>query len=353
MKSINLVWQKGGLLFLLLPMSALAQDLTGIWKGYFITKDFNQYKVEFQLKHTAQKLTGVSYSYLTTIYYGKAAMTGQFNKSNTISIQETKTIEVTSTNGGGTCLMNFSLMYTQSGREEYLEGTFTSKYESQTDEAKKGEDCGDGRIYLRKVMSSDFKPEPFLQNTTAKKVINNEAPVKRALLPPTEKQRQSTSATLSPSQLEDGTTLQKSSLSSTTQGQIRSVMAAKDPIPIPMVSNNRINNLLKELTVTDPRVTVSLYDNGEVDGDTVSVYLNNKIVLFQKRLNATPLQFSLLLDKTNNLQEITVVADNLGRIPPNSALMIVEAGEQQFRVQITSTEQKNAVVRFRYDPPKP
>jgi hypothetical protein len=51
-------------------------------------------------------------------------------------------------------------------------------------------------------------------------------------------------------------------------------------------------------------------------------------------------------------QELTMVAENLGRIPPNTSLMIVEAGDQRFEVRITSTEQKNAVVRFRYKKPE-
>lgn len=46
--------------------------------------------------------------------------------------------------------------------------------------------------------------------------------------------------------------------------------------------------------------------------------------------------------------ELTMVAENLGTIPPNTSLMVVEAGEQRFDVRITSTEQKNAVVRFKY-----
>jgi hypothetical protein len=55
------------------------------------------------------------------------------------------------------------------------------------------------------------------------------------------------------------------------------------------------------------------------------------------------------MDNQNDIQELTMVAENLGKIPPNTALMIVEAGNQRFRVQLTSTEQKNAVVRFRYE----
>ena len=48
-----------------------------------------------------------------------------------------------------------------------------------------------------------------------------------------------------------------------------------------------------------------------------------------------------------------MVAENLGRIPPNTSLMIVESGEQRFTAQITSTEQKNPLVRFKYEEPLP
>jgi major membrane immunogen (membrane-anchored lipoprotein) len=57
-----------------------AQQLTGIWKGYFITKDQNQYKVEVQIKEKGGKLTGVTYSYLDIRFYGKASMTGNADK---------------------------------------------------------------------------------------------------------------------------------------------------------------------------------------------------------------------------------------------------------------------------------
>jgi len=48
---------------------------------------------------------------------------------------------------------------------------------------------------------------------------------------------------------------------------------------------------------------------------------------------------------------LIMVAENLGRIPPNTSLMIVTAGDQRFEVRITSTEQKNALVRFKYVKP--
>jgi hypothetical protein len=56
------------------------------------------------------------------------------------------------------------------------------------------------------------------------------------------------------------------------------------------------------------------------------------------------------MDNVNDEHEVTMVAENLGRIPPNTSLMIVECGDQRFNVFISSNEQKNAVVRFRYQP---
>jgi hypothetical protein len=71
-------------------------------------------------------------------------------------------------------------------------------------------------------------------------------------------------------------------------------------------------------------------------------------MLSSKRLTAAPLIIKFTLDDDNTEHELTMVAENLGRIPPNTSLMIVESGEQRFDVRITSTEQKNAVVRFKY-----
>jgi hypothetical protein len=118
--------------------------------------------------------------------------------------------------------------------------------------------------------------------------------------------------------------------------------------PRPAVLKERSNELVRTLTVSDPDVTIKLYDNGEIDGDTISVYYNNKLVLSSKRLTASPLTIKLHLDEDDKEHELIMVAENLGRIPPNTSLMIVESGGQRFDVRITSTQQKNALVRFRY-----
>lgn len=53
-------------------------------------------------------------------------------------------------------------------------------------------------------------------------------------------------------------------------------------MPVPEVIKTRSNELVKVLTVSDPNVVIKIYDNGEIDGDTISVYLDNKLVLSEK-----------------------------------------------------------------------
>jgi hypothetical protein len=90
---------------LLLPWAAQSQDLTGIWRGYFVTEMGEQYRLEFQVEQSKSKsVKGVSYSYLDTRFYGKASMMGNFAlKNGSFTIQELRTTEVRNISGGSTC----------------------------------------------------------------------------------------------------------------------------------------------------------------------------------------------------------------------------------------------------------
>ena len=83
-------------------------------------------------------------------------------------------------------------------------------------------------------------------------------------------------------------------------------------------------NLMKTIVVTSEDVIVKLYDNGEIDDDTISVYLNKKLILSTKDLPRQLLLLNLKMDEDNSDHELVMVAENLGRIPPNTSLMIVE-----------------------------
>lgn len=109
----------------------------------------------------------------------------------------------------------------------------------------------------------------------------------------------------------------------------------------------RENVVAKEITIDADSVTVDFYDNGEVDGDSISVFYNNQLIAFNRIISTRAVHFTFALDSTKEYNEITMFADNLGSIPPNTALMIVSDGKKRYEVRLTSDLQKNATLRIR------
>jgi hypothetical protein len=109
----------------------------------------------------------------------------------------------------------------------------------------------------------------------------------------------------------------------------------------------RTNEVVQEFTIDKPEIKIELYDNAEIDDDTVSIFLNNALLLHKKRLTLQPLTLSITAFP-NTDYEIMMYAENLGRIPPNTSLMVITAGGKKYEARLSSNEQKNAVVKFRY-----
>lgn len=107
---------------------------------------------------------------------------------------------------------------------------------------------------------------------------------------------------------------------------------------------NVINN---EIEVESDSLTVDFYDNGEVDGDSISVFFNNQLLAFYQRLSTKAIHFDLVLDSAKEFNELSMFADNLGSIPPNTALMIVSDGKKRHEIRMTSNLERNAVLRIR------
>ncbi|HYV53430.1 MAG TPA: hypothetical protein VE933_02475 [Chitinophagaceae bacterium] len=364
-------------LFLVCNFS-FAQDLTGIWKGYFITDIGEQYKLEFQIKQdNPSSVTGVSYSYLDVRFFGKATMTGSMDRSEKkFQIQELRTIEVKNLGGSGTCLMKYIFTYDKSGKEEFLEGTFVGRSEDRKDPKNNGEwgGCGGGRVYLRRVQNSDFYVEPFLRDKpvakdkpavktdTAAKVTTSPPPVVAKKTPKTNSTTRTKTSTVkkttTPVKKNTSTVktkpvivnLNTDSTKKITQLDIKNPVAAKKTITSEVLKT-RENALAQTITVNTEQVTIKLYDNGEIDGDSISVFVDKQLKLSHKRLSTSPIVLTLDFDASDTEHEVIMVAENLGRIPPNTSLMVITAGDKRYQVQITSTEQKNAMVRFKYEKP--
>jgi len=128
----------------------------------------------------------------------------------------------------------------------------------------------------------------------------------------------------------------------TTTKPVEQTFSNNDPIPV--VIEKRANPIVQKITTEEAELNIELYDNGEIDGDTVSIYHNNQLVVNHAGISAKPVSIKIKVDKEHPHHELVMVADNLGRIPPNTSLMIITAGKKRYEVFISSSEQKNAKV---------
>jgi len=125
----------------------------------------------------------------------------------------------------------------------------------------------------------------------------------------------------------------------------------KQELRLPPTLTKRKAELVKEIKVDTGTIRIDFYDNGQIDGDTISVYANNMPVVSNRRLTAKPVSITIRIDLRRTEQELIMVGENLGSIPPNTALMIIYAGDKRYQLYLTSDEQKNAMVRFIYEKP--
>jgi hypothetical protein len=367
----------------LISMPVMSQDVTGIWRGYFNQVEYirgeklqgERYKIEVQLDQRNNRFDGVTYSYQSTVFYGKASARGTVNtKTRKVLMEELKIVEVRMSGPSDACIMTFFLQYSKSGDEEFLEGNYTSI------NTRDSSNCGRGTVFLRRVVTSDFYKEPFLverekakekekadatRNVTAKA---NTAP--KTNVPKPAAQKPAVAANTTPKK----TTPAPKPNTTTTRPPVKpgpevvtkelpktDIRIAKVDSPrqterkspavtvVPRVLSTRENEVVKTIVTNANEISINVYDNGTIDNDTVSVYLDKKLVISKQRLTGKPITLKFQLDDTIDYHELVMVAENLGEIPPNTSLMVVNAGNKQYEVRITSNEQKNAVVIFKYD----
>ena len=458
------------LILLFFPIILFSQNLTGIWRGYFIQKDFDPksgdnnydtYKYEVQINQLADNsLDGVTYSYKRTEYYGKASLHGLAKtKAKNVIIKEIRLIEHHSTYAElSTCLMTCYLDYVKRGKLELMTGTYTS---INTNPSGTG-NCGEGTVYLEKVEESDFDKESFLtkknkpsikvvpktntvvntnkkgmpktnsvassktnatakinpENTLNKKGLNNNKQIDNQLdknnktasknaphpispVTPVDKNAETiitpNSSTRNQSvennvsignanKIKPGAemfvlknnidnemdTFYKYKIDTTVyvydspnnkhslknkQDSAPSMMPDKsmevkklileDSVLKPLVERETI--LANTIQVDEKEVRIDYYDNGEIDNDTISVFDNSKKVVTGGRLSYSPITLNLTFSKDVPVHQIITVAENLGDIPPNTALMVITFGKKRFEVNITSDEKTNAKVILEYN----
>jgi hypothetical protein len=110
-----------------------------------------------------------------------------------------------------------------------------------------------------------------------------------------------------------------------------------------------IEEKIPEVKVDTGDVQLRFYDNATVDGDSISVKVNNQVVLSHHRLSEKPGLATARVTFEQPMVEVEMIAENLGSIPPNTAFLEVIAGNVYHRLFMVSTKNKSAKVRFIYD----
>lgn len=128
------------------------------------------------------------------------------------------------------------------------------------------------------------------------------------------------------------------------------VLTKKDTVitkPIDTLFKAREKVFIREIEVTSNQLRLELYDNGSIDYDSVSLYLNDQTILPKVKLDHRAIRKVIVLDSTRAFNELSMFAENLGMVPPNTAALILYDGDKRYELILTSDLNTTATIRIR------
>lgn len=102
----------------------------------------------------------------------------------------------------------------------------------------------------------------------------------------------------------------------------------------------------RHFRVSRETVVMEFWDQGEPDGDTISVFLNGQPVLLHHALSRTHERVELRLASGPNVVELR--AESEGSIKPNTARCIVRSGRKTYRFEQVSRMGHSAMINLEY-----
>ncbi|HQR01775.1 MAG TPA: hypothetical protein PLA61_13075 [Ferruginibacter sp.] len=296
-----------------------AQQLTGIWSGKISRSSAERHgveSIEMQINQSGRNLTGYTFAFKDTSRFVLFQMEGERNrKTKNCFIWEIGLPAYLLPENFNPCQKTFNLRYYKIGNTQYLSGTWSGF--GQDTSCFPGEDLV---VVLQKVKKPNYPLEDFVQQKFLDYIF------KRA-------PRVDTTAFLQPA-----------------DPVVPAPAPAVSPVSADSTPADRKLEIQELVNLADSVVHISLYDNAVVDGDTISIFVDKEPVLVKQRISNKALEFNLTLREPNKPTEIIMQAENLGSIPPNTALMIIETARKRYEVRLSSGFEKHAVVIITYNP---
>ena len=299
-----------------------AQSLQGIWTGKISRRSATAgatENLELQISQTGKILWGHSFASKDTSRFVLYRIQGKRNKKEkSVSIKEVGLPAYSLPDAYYPCEKIYDLEYYRIGNTQYLSGTWGGRGLFMDTSCFPNEEL---LVVLQKITSPDYPINSFV----AKKLVNYF----------TRKQALSISDSVGIEEQLDEQELTKPT-----------VKTGNDSL---LISNRRLD-IQEILKTTDSFIRISLYDNATIDDDTVTIFVNKVSVVFKQRLSATAHIFDVLAPEPGKPVEILMQAENLGSIPPNTALMVVETGKRRYEVRMSAGYDKHAVLVVTYVP---
>jgi hypothetical protein len=332
-------------IIIFIAAAGFSQSLNGQWRGDFDSNgdivasgaaagdNTTEYVLEITV--SGKKITGYSYSYYNNRqFFVMCAVAGTYDKANkTLDVMETARIKGSTPPDWNDCLQEHLLAYKIQGSTQILTGIWKSA-KNQTS------NCGSGYTTLiRSTISNEL-------NTYNKSTIKTRPPqVKATIKPPV------IAATPPPPVIPQDTVKAE-------QPQQPAIVVPVVVTPVPkkdstegltpeeMNYEKRTNQVLQTIGIENTTFTVDLYDNGAIDGDSISLFYNDKVIISHKRLSDKAISITLSIDPTQEVNELTMYAENLGEIPPNTALMVINDGKHRYEVNVSSDLTTSGSIHF-------
>lgn len=323
---------------LLLSAQANAQTITGAWKG-----KINNTKVELKLIKSGDSLSGTVYYYISKTNYRRYTVKGYFDGETNDVIwwddwlledQSQKTAAGSSAQEPRLTMADFNC---PGDDQMLLDGNSTLK--DNTESEKKA-------IHLQKSDEHIFNDdwdwviENYTVGANDPTIIDSINKLQGSMPFPEEKEIIAHVPQKSASQ-EPG----KPAI------VIASPPAEKNIIPVTaktpeekFVARKKIVQTV--IPITTNTIEIRFYDNAQVDGDSIALFLNNRMIF--KNIRLTDKAYTIFLNATElqDDNELVMVAENLGSIPPNTSFMVAIAGDKRYEARLYANENSSAVIRL-------
>ncbi len=334
------------------PLASLhAQMITGVWNG-----KINRQKVEVKIIQEGDSLAGTSYYYESTNNYRRYSIKGYFDKeSNSAIWWDDQLIDERSSGfslndpgknallssadfncpGDGTMMLDGKASLKDQGNkprgEVHLDKTDTKVFEDEWDFVIANYTVGANDpdiidsvagIVRRPIISSEPAPDAIEPQP-----VVTEPPVK--LERPVQNPRQETTIINKEKPAPE--------IKSNPVTPIRSIEEK-------FIARKKI--LTTEIPISGDSIELRFYDNAEIDGDSISLFLNDKLIFEHIRLTASAYKIKLALTDLRDSNDLIMVAENLGSIPPNTSYMVAIVGDKRYDARLESTEGSSAMIRL-------